>query len=278
MRKNTKRHAAQPNQPGRKQMHPPPPMRPAKDYIDNSKKIGPQFERLRRAILAAPGKTRSRPLSHAEFGELLEFYIDSERRQEDTKKLYPRAWEHLQTCERCRSLYDLMNATLDDSITLPARPPLPFLAPIPPNALWSQQIRSRVGGAPLKFGFIVQAAHLTRALTLPSSLVLRGDAPPAQKSLLLSDTVTLDQQEIAVDVWLYHPEQQNTADIEISAVSSKPLSEPLRVTLNWNEQRYSSLLQNGKCVFNAIPLSDPQNLRDLRVEFEAESPSDSHES
>ncbi|MBI5031717.1 MAG: hypothetical protein HZB51_14400 [Chloroflexi bacterium] len=163
-----------------------------------------------------------------------------------------------------------MTSPIDSSQNIPTNLTLPFLAPMPPNALWSKQMRSRVGGAPLQFGFIIQAPHLSRAIASPSSLVLRGDALPAQKSLLLSDTITFDHQEIAIDVWLYHPEHQNTVDLEISAVSSVSPLEPLRVTLIWNEHCYSSRLQNGKCLITAIPITDLETLRDLRVEFEAE--------
>lgn len=278
MKKNTKRQITQPSQPGRNPLHSPPRTRSAKNSLRPSKKMGPHLARLAQAILASPSQTRSKTLSHAAFEELLEFYIDSECRQEDVKKLYPKAWKHLQTCVRCRSTHDLMTQSLDSFIDLPVRPPLPFLAPPAPNALWSKQIRPRVGGAPLKFDFIIHAAHFARALSSPSSLVLRGDAPPAQKSLLLSDTVTLDQQDIAVDVWLYHPEHQHTAKIEISAISSAMLPQPLHVTLTWNDQRYSSVLENGSCVFSAILLSNELPPRDLRVEFEAESSSDLRES
>ena len=246
-----------------------PPIPSAANYA-NSEKIELRLARLRQAIIHSR-PTRSRPNTHEKFETLLEFFIDSERRQEDVKKIYPKGWEHLQTCERCKSLHAAVTSAPDSFENSSIRPTLPFLAPMPPNALWSKQIRARVGGAPFQCMFIIQPAHLTRTLAVSSSLVLRGDAPPAQKSLLLSDTITFDQQTIDIEAWLYHAQPQTTADLEISAISAEPLPEALRVSLIWNDQRYSSLLQHGKCIFNALPLADLENLRDLRVEFAAES-------
>lgn len=235
-----------------------------KEYLTDSPIFASRFANLMQAIQNTP-----KTISHTACEELLEFYVDSEQHHENVRELYPLVWKHLQTCKRCQSSYEFMNAAQDSSVDFSTKLNLPFLAPANPNALWNKKIRPRVGGAPLGFNFVIQAAHLTRTFNSPSSLVLRGDGPPSTKSLILSDVVTLPEQEIAIDVWLYRPEHQDTVTFEISAVSSTPLAEPMQVALAWNDHRFTGSLQKGQCIFDSIPLSELQGYRDLRVEFEA---------
>ncbi|GEM_PF-1083610 len=250
--------------------------RTAPRYLTDSPTLALRLQRLARAIAAAPGQPSPAPLSHAACEALLEFYVDHERRAEEARALYPAVWEHLQTCARCRESYDLAKAALADAApdsisTRASIPALPFLIRADETTAWSKQVRSRVGGAPLGFGFIIQPQHLQRLFAPAPAARLRGAAAPTERALLLSDTVNLGQRNALVEMWVHRFADSPEGRLEIFLVSSSPLPEPLHVTLRWNDQQHSEVIVRGHCAFDHLPIAELENARDLRVEFAEQS-------
>ncbi len=236
-----------------------------------------RFQHLAQAIASVPDAIQARRLSHVEVESLIEFYVDSEKRGEKVRTLYPAVWEHLQSCDRCRASYILLieatsNSSTPESDGLPsikAAQPLPFLVAQREDAAWNRHVRSRIGGAPLGFGFTIHAGHLQRLVAFPApAIALRDQSQPGARSLLLSDTFTLGKREVMVELWTRRTEDSTQVQIEIHLASSTSLSELLRVSIQWNGHRYSSPIRQGRGMIDRIALADLERARDLRVEFE----------
>ena len=246
--------------------------RGVKRYLYQSKPLAPRLLRLARAITAVPGHSQLAGISHVECEEMLAFYADSEKRGENVRALYPAVWKHLQACPRCRAAYTILMETTADDSTIPevtSAHPLPFLVAQPEDAAWHTRVRSRIGGAPLGFGFTIRAEHLQKLVAPPeSALILREQSPRADRSLLLSDTVTLGKREVIVQVWTRRTADPTRGQIEITLAASAPLPEPLRVSIAWNAHQYASQIQNGCARIDDIPLDELATARDLRVDFE----------
>jgi hypothetical protein len=212
---------------------------------------------------------------------MLEFYVDSEHRKEDVRSLYPTVWKHIRTCTRCRESYTLITEATsdrykpesDESLTASFAHPLPFLVTQRENAAWSKHVRSRIGGAPLGFGFTIHTEHLQRLVSLPApALALRDQARPGARTLLLSDTFALGKREVMVELWTRRTEDPAQVQIEITLASSTSLPDPLRVSIRWNGHLYSSPIHQGQGVIDRIALSDLESARNLRVDFEEVPP------
>jgi len=231
-----------------------------------------RLKHLAQAIASASHASSPRRLSHHELESLLEFYVDSEQRGDDVRTLYPAVWKHLQSCSQCHTSYLLLTKALAESAESPplqATRPLPFSVTQPENAAWRKYIRSRIAGAPLGFGFTIQAEYLQKLVASSEpALVLRNHAQPETKTLLLSDHLTLGKHEVMVELWTHRTQDADHVHIEITLAATAPLPEPLRVSLRWNGHHYSSQIQQGYGVIERIPIADLKNARDLHVDFE----------
>jgi len=253
-----------------------PENRGAKRYLHQSKPLASRLLRLARALTAVPSHSQLAGISHAECEALLEFYVGDEQRQEDVRSLYPAVWKHIRTCTRCRESYILMTQTaleytLSDwqsQFSSGDIPNLPFLSPTIEAAAWSKQVRSRVGGASLGFGFILQPSHVQQLIVSQPALSMRGQPGQDKKALLLADTINLGNRDVMVNMWMVLSENSREGRLEISLVASAPLPEPLRATLRWNEHQYSDMVRQGFCAFDHLSISGLKNVRDFRVEFE----------
>ncbi len=243
----------------------------------NKQRRPPNTNTTRRAA-SRRKKTRRAPaaISHAECEAQLEFYVDGERRGDKVQTLFPAIGAHLQSCDRCRASYDLMTETLrdesplDSSFPTAARlaPPLPFVQPPQDDAAWTKQVRSSIGGAPLGFGFTLKSSHL-RTLLSPTApqLVYRDESPPTDRTLLVSDTLSLGRREVAVELWAIRAPDSARIQLKASVASSIELPGPLHAILRWNDHRASAIVRDGECVFD-VPAAALENARDLRIEFE----------
>ena len=245
----------------------PKPNRARRKHAETQIALGklqaPRFQRLAHDIASA-----NRETSHSEFESLLEFVVDGESRGENLQTVYPEVWKHLQNCKRCQLSYELMT-TIPRLETPLARiqsksEPAPQ---VDQNSVWTKHVRSRVGGAPLGFGFAIQPAFLTRLVTPQNALLTRGSALEG-KRLLLSDSITLGDRNIAVTIWLHPEDPNNTARLEILVASYAPLPEPLNAILKWNGHVRSIPVHEGECSFDHIPLTEIADASDLRVDFE----------
>jgi hypothetical protein len=139
---------------------------------------------------------------------------------------------------------------------------------------WNTRIRSRVGGAPLGFAFVIPPNYLQQRLAASQALLVRDDwqsrVEPG-KTLLLADTITLGRHDVAVKLWLCQPTPSDHAQIEISLASSVPLPEPFRITLRLNSRKYSRVLRQGQCTIKNIPLATLRNAELFHVNFQAGS-------
>jgi len=248
--------------------------------MNKQKALASRLRRLAQAIAAAPKASPSANLSCTECEALLEFYVDTERRSDPSDSLqararFPAVWGHLETCARCQESYRLLSESWKADSTPPlddaalAAPPLPFLVPASNDAAWSKRVRSRVGGAPLGFSFIIRVLHLQRVVSVKQpTLAVRGVSKPSKKALALSDTIPLGNLNVNVEMWAQRLENSDNLRLEILLASSAPLPEPLRATLRWNDHTYSDLVRQGRFSFDGIPVSILEGARELRVEFE----------
>lgn len=245
------------------------------------KPLALRLKHLAQAVASVSGASPVQRLPHVEVESLIEFYVDSEKRGEKVRTLYPAVWEHLKSCNRCRASYTLLTEATSNSSELEGDGlpstrsvhPLPFLTAEVKDAAWSKHVRSRIGGAPLGFGFTIHSGHLQRLASLPApALVLRDQSRPGARALLLSDTFTLGKREVLVELWSQRTEDPTQVQIEIALTSSNSLPDPLCVTVRWNEHHYSSQIHQGRGVIDRIAISDLESARDLRVDFEEISP------
>lgn len=232
-----------------------------------------QLQRLMQAIVAAPNQRTHRPLSHEECEAMLEFYADCEMRGERAQQLYLEVWKHLQSCGRCRLSYDLLMESLQsDSLSEPDAPDtathLPFLIPSRQHPHWTKHIRSRVGGAPLGFSYSINPQYLRNVLAFEQQTMLTRESPATGTSLFLFDTVSLDRQEIDVEVWTESLPDISQIRFSIYLTSANPLPLPLQASLQWNNRFLLGLVRQGQLVFDGIPIADLEQVQDLRLEFE----------
>ncbi len=273
MRKNIKNTKIKDIRPKPKRIQSPTKLPKARDYLQNSKSLASRLQRLMQAIVVAPD-TRKRPgLTHEECQVLLEFYVDSKQRGDNAHRLYPDVFKHLKTCAPCRMSYELLTGeqAQDENYDLTISPEqkieLPFLVPATPNAAWSKQVHSCIGGGSLGFGFTISPSHLARIMAQPAQIAVRGPIATA-RSLLLLDSIALGSRSVQVELWLHRSENPDYTRLEVSVVSSSPLPEPLRVKLSWNDHQYSSAIEQGQGWIDQIPVSDLENAN-ISVEFEA---------
>lgn len=236
--------------------------------------LAPRLQRLAQAIAAAPPPSNRVILSHEECQALLEFYVESEERNEDVRARYPAVKAHLESCDECRFSYQLLKEppVADDvpdvfSASKPARP-LPFLGPSTPNEAWTGYRRSRIAGAPLGFGYQIQPALYDQRPVASPATILRSGESLGAKSLLVSDSLTLSKYDITVDAWLFPRQAQGMAKVEVSLAASETLPGPVRVTLAAGDLAYHGVIQEGGCRFDDIPLSEIKGRHDWHVEFE----------
>ncbi|MBI5305582.1 MAG: hypothetical protein HY868_25860 [Chloroflexi bacterium] len=211
----------------------------------------------------------SNRLTCAECQAALEFYVDAETRGENARTLYPAVGRHLRTCAACRTAHHLLRDALRVQPTPEfASRALPFLVPPRDNSAWTARVRGRIGGAPLGLQFQVSPALLRGLFAVPTYAALRGSGA-AERALILSDTITLLQNDVKVEVWVAKNVKPNDGVIEVSVVSVEPLPDPLRVTMRWKGFRYSKTLKQGRATIGNIDVASLQNAPSLRVDFES---------
>ena len=190
-----------------------------------------QLQRLAQAIEAAPAHLKRTRLSHAECEAALEFYADAEHRGERAQELYPEVAQHLQSCERCSLSYRLLTEALHDRIeSSPSRhsPPasrrqLPFLMSSPAGARWIPNVSSRIGGAPLRFGFTLRAPVLpSQPDASAAPRVRRQGLPPASPFLLLSDWLTVGTRQVNVELQALPAEDPAQVRLQVTLAPSVP--------------------------------------------------------
>lgn len=246
-------------------------------YLQDSHTLAPRLQRLAQDIAAISDTPKTSRLTCAECEQLIEFYVDAEKRGEQARTSFPIVWKHLKTCAQCQTSYALLTEALNESTptdfdAFPAAPrPLPFLAPTQSNAPWTKHARARVAGDPLNFGFTIRALYLRQSLSQHQpTLFTRGEPEPAKKALVLSDTISLGNRDVIVKIWVQRLETSTFARLEISLAASIPLPDPLRVNLTSHSYTYSGIIQKGHFSFDEFPVSVLEDARDLRVEFEAD--------
>jgi hypothetical protein len=245
-------------------------------YLRDPQRFAPRFQRLAHAV----AKVSTATITHEECESLLEFYAGSEKRGENARALYPRVSKHLKTCVRCQMTYDALTdavspaASRDFNLPSESTIDLPFLVRAAPDAAWSKQIHSPIAGGALGFAFTFSPRTVARAFASPQFAGLRERGKrknaPAGGTLLLMDSVALGNRNVDVELRI-HSDQPDRAHIEISVVSSSPLTEPLNVKLYWNDKQYPAVVMEGHASIDDIQVSDLENTQ-LRVEFEAGSP------
>ena len=244
-------------------------------YLRDPHRFAPRFRQLARAV----AEVSAAALTHEECESLLEFYVDSEKRGENARVLYPKVFKHFDTCARCRMMYDALSDAVSPAAShdfdLPSKPEieLPFLRQSP-NPLWRKQIRSPIAGGALGFGFTLSPRIVAGALASRKFAALRErgerENTPTSGTLLLFDSIALGSRNVNVELRI-GSDQPDRAHIEVSVVSSSPLPEPVSVKLYWNDKQYPAIVEQGHASIDDIAVSDLENAQ-VRLEFEAGLP------
>ncbi|MBI4788986.1 MAG: hypothetical protein HY782_18295 [Chloroflexi bacterium] len=250
------------------------PRAPDMRTLGDPKQLAPKFQRLAQTIAAAPDIHPRAPLSHEDCQALLEFYVDSEKRGENARALYPGISKHLKTCADCQMTYDSLTEALSEpasrDFTLPSnlKFDLPFLVHSQPNAPSSKYVHSRVAGGPLRFGVIVNSKTIGSALASSAQFALPGERGESatEGSLLFLDSFALGRRSVDVELRM-RPVDAHHARLDISVVPSTPLPEPLRISLYLNDEPYPAALEHGRGSTGEISLAKLENAQ-IRVEFE----------
>ena len=239
--------------------------------MGNPKQIAAKFQRLAQAIADAPDTRTRTQLSHEECQQLLEFYVDSEKRGENARRIYPTVFKHLTTCERCQIAYDVLTdavspaASRDFALPTERKADLSFLVGKIPQAALNKYIHSRIAGGRLGFGYAIDPKFVASALDSPAALEVRGETS-SEGSLLLLDSVALGSRDLTVELRMRRLESDSVR-LDISVVPSSPLPEPLRVDLYLDDKPYSASIEHDHGSTDEIPLANLANAQ-IRVEFE----------
>lgn len=263
---------------GKPQAQKPTGAPPAPAAARPSAKRAAQFQRLAQAIVASAQATEHADLSHPECEAALECYVDAERRGDTVRELYPAVWQHLHSCPRCSLSYLLVSedyqAAAPTHLSAPhaasSYPLLPFITRTETQLSWTSHVRSRLGGAPLGFSFVVQPQLVQSVFASPSTAPsLRGPATESPGALLLADALSLGRCEVDVQVWASRSQDPSRIQLQVSVATSTALPDPLRVMLHWSDRTLDAPIHQGRALFEDIPLSDLQSAESLRIEFEA---------
>ena len=148
------------------------------------------------------------------------------------------------------------------SKTVVARPPDPVTnqpSNYPTNQLsdlaWSQHVTSGTLGEQPTVSFIFNPLHLRRLFAVPAAAV-RGQVLPVE-SLLLDDQMIIHNQPVAVQAWIVpSPHQRLRYHIRLCVTAPQPLATPLRATLRWGGDEYTTCLAAGQATFEDISPPD----------------------
>jgi hypothetical protein len=203
-----------------------------------------------------------------ECDDLLDIYVDEELAGQDVEQAYPLIWRHLEGCVRCNQAYQLLLDSLSrersqpssqEFLRVPMSPRLPFSASPSGNTPWMARLRSRIGGAPLGVVFAFNLSYLHSLLAPPALAAVRADdfLPSPASRLLLSDTVTVGEQNLVVEVTATrNPEEPEHLDLKAVISSSPRLSEKLWARLTWADQTRSAPVDTqGRVEFGAVSLA-----------------------
>jgi hypothetical protein len=227
---------------------------------------GPWARRFRRLAEAVAG---SPDLSCQECEDILDLYVDDELWGRDVRRLYPLVWHHLRTCGCCRQAHDLLVDTLSreragklSPVLSLGAPRLSFLQPHPPDAPWITRLRSRIAGAPFGLTFSFNLPYLQTLLSRPLPVAARAEEPflPSVAHLLLSDTVPMGEETVAVEVMgTRHPERPHCLHLQAIITGSAPLPENLWARLIWDDQTRSGPVDlQGHVDFGEVSLTTLQ--------------------
>lgn len=196
---------------------------------------------------------------------LLDIYVDDELAGRNVQHLYPRVWQHFQTCTRCQRAHGLIADTLNQEregklIPIPhlEAPRLSFLRSYSTDAPWITRLRPRLSGAPFGLVFSFNLAYLRTLLAPPVFVAARTEEPlptPTTR-LLLADTISIDRQTLVVEVTAIHrPENHEHMDLRALISGSGPLPENLWARLTWADQiRLAPVDVQGQVDFGEVSL------------------------
>ncbi len=243
-----------------------------------------RFRRLAQAIVETPG------LGCEECEDMLDLYVDDELAGRDVRREYAPVWRHLRTCIRCQQAHELLADTLRreragklSPVPLLESPRLTFLQPRPPDAPWITRLRPQLGGAPFGLTFSLTLPYLRTLLSPPLPVAARAEElflSPATH-LLLSDTVSVDEGTVAVEVTATrHPEARERVHLYAIITGSAPLPDNLWAKLIWGGQTFSGPVDpQGHVDFGEVPLAALQGdaetgVSNFEIVFEARETED----
>jgi hypothetical protein len=267
------------------------PFHPSSDELRRQVQTpGPWSRRFRRLVRAASAID---PTTCVQCREMLDVYVDEERRNGDAPGKYPHIYRHLQTCPDCAHdhavlLDALKHASAADPVPAAVQPPLSFLQLPHREGQWFSRPRSRLNGDRLGVDFVLDIDYLKQRFGrgpmphLRSAPVYRSgpasvDAP---SGWLLMGNVPFDELQLNVAIHA-EPDRQHPEWLSLFATltGSANLPDNLWMRLTWADRTYRVRVQltgldAGEARIDEIPLGilhDTPDSGERRFEIGIES-------
>ncbi len=234
----------------------PPRKKPRPAATTNRPKLSQRGLARLAADLAQVQTDLPQLVSQDEWEQLLPWYVSDELSGENVRALYPRLWQHLQTCTRCAESYALLKLALEEdtgaAIPREARPTLPFEF-TPADSAWFQQKSSQLLGDKPRVNFILNPTHLKKLFAAPQFSSLRDAGDQPARALLLQDEMSIGDQTMVVQAWLISSAGSRNVNVQLQIVPLTPLRAPLEAYLRWGASEYRTRITQGAGAFENIP-------------------------
>lgn len=202
-------------------------------------------------------KRTSKPTKkeHTQIWEMLPFYVADEQRGADVAQVYPEIWTHLQSCDECRELHDLL-----------ARPASTTGVPLRANRQALKTAEPSPGAGELAWSLtpledphgilITLSPKFVRALwtSAANAPAVRTSSQAETPILLLSDSAQVGSRTLFFSAWLERPETPRTLPrLRVRASGASPRSR-LTATLRWNGKLHQARREKTDLLFDNIPV------------------------
>ncbi|MBN1314520.1 MAG: hypothetical protein JXA42_03595 [Anaerolineales bacterium] len=188
---------------------------------------------------------------------MMDMVVDDELAGMPMNLHYPNIYQHLQTCENCRTAHDelsdlLMQKLSGQLLRVPEHRP-----PNTQRIRWNLQISSSPLDSWQCLSCSIPQAHLSAILAanpLPP-LSRQGVTRGQPYRLLLADVVHSESTTIGVQIILQsHWSSPDQIALVVDLSSDSPLPTPLTATLNWDHVSQTVLADDtGRAFFTGLP-------------------------
>jgi len=201
---------------------------------------------------------------HVEVEAVLPFYVKDAQRGEDVRALYPFIWRHLQSCEDCRNVHDLLVGPADPAVAsnqADLKPNLNLLGDSSPeetkNSPWQltySRKKNRTESAVIRF----DTSFVIRCLSAVGAPTQTRGARPQETCLLFADLLTLERGDLQVDTWVEPSlEKQGNYRVRVALTQAPGSKLSLQASLRWGGKNFKSKASQDQLVFE---ITNPPDL------------------